>query len=478
LLLVFLFAAVAIGAAGIGRVNAGQLLPPSQKMSGVAQTAEHGSAVAGPANKIRHVIVFYQENHSFDETLGAFCERHHERCDGYTGPVKLRNGTTVDMKKSSDIVPSVFHNMQAQVSAIDRGKMDGWYRVGRCNAAWHYGCLTYYTPAQIPSLAALASKYVVSDRTFSMADSPSWGGHLFVAAATLDNFTGELPTPAPGFARGPGWGCNSKLQASWVSPTTGKLSEQPSCIPARPGTLDPKKFPHNGAMRGTPVKWVPTIFDRLDAGRLSWKLYSNVTSWGVCPSFAECEYGPQHKNLVQPREILSDAQRGTLPSFSVLLPEGPGHGTDQHNGGSMRAGDNWIGAVLSALQRSPEWSETAVFLTYDDCGCFYDHVPPGRNPDGTQQGPRVPMVIISPYAKVAYTDHHPATFASILRFTEETLRLAPLGANDRHAYDYAGAFNFAAPPSRPRTQLIPHAIPTASLRYLAAHPADPDNDPT
>src|SRR5205814_8243262 len=116
----------------------------------------------------------------------------------------------------------------------------------------------------------------------------------------------------------------------------------------------------------------------------------------ICPSFAECRYGPQHRNLVRPRDILTDAQKNRLPAFSILLPDGIYGESSQHNSTSMRVGDNWIGRVLSTIERSPAWSSTAVFITYDDCGCFYDHVAPGKNPDGTRQGVRVPMVIISP----------------------------------------------------------------------------------
>jgi len=473
-----LFAVTAVVMCATGASSRGVAAVNSSRSAAVTSRAPTAAARASvvSANPIRHVIVIYQENHSFDETLGKFCELHHRRCDGYTGTVRLKNGAVVAMHQSRDIVPNVFHNVKAQVTAVDGGKMDGWSKVGFCSKKKHFACLTYYVPSQIPSLAALASKFVVADRTFSMANSPSWGGHLYVAAATLDNFTGELPTPARGFARGPGWGCNSNLQAPWISPKTHTVSMQPSCIPARPGTLDPKRYPFNGAMRGTRVSWVPTIFDRLDAKHISWKLYSSTAVWAVCPSFAECLYGPQHDNVVATTRILRDAAHGTLPSFSVLLPEG-GKRTDQHNGNSMLVGDNWIGRAVSAIESGPDWSSTAVFITYDDCGCFYDHVPPGKNPDGTPQGVRVPMVIVSPYAKAAYTDHHQATFASILKFTEETFGLAPLSVNDRKAYDYSASFDFNAAPTGSRTTLGQHRVPAASLRYLAAHPLDLD-DPT
>jgi len=432
------------------------------------------ATATGPAQAVRHIVVLYQENHSFDETLGKFCQVHGGRCDGYVGPVRLADGSVANMTQSADVVPDVWHDVHQQTLAVDGGAMDGWGGLNGCSASGGYQCLTYYTPNQIPNLAALADKYVVSDRTFSMYNSPSWGGHVYPAAATQDSFTGDLPRPANGVTPGPGWGCDSNLVAPWIDPVTKKQSLQPSCIPAQAGTLDSRQHPYNGAFKATQAKWVPTIMDRLDAKHLSWKLYSSTSVWSICPSFAECLYGPQHANLVPTDNFLDDARANRLPSYSVLLP---GPGTSQHNGSSMLGGDNWIGEVLATLQKSSEWSSTVVFITYDDCGCFYDHVAPGINPDGTKQGIRMPMVIISPYAKAGYTDTHPATFASILRFTEETFGLTPLSINDRDAYDYANSFNFSAPIAGARVSLAQHPVSQSSRLQIAAHPIDPD-DPT
>jgi phospholipase C len=90
-----------------------------------------------------------------------------------------------------------------------------------------------------------------------------------------------------------------------------------------------------------------------------------------------------------------------------------------------------------------------LFITWDDCGCFYDQVPPGVNADGTGQGPRVPLVIVSPYARHAFTDSTPATFASILAYTEQNFGLAPLSENDAQAYPFRNAFNYRQHPLRP-----------------------------
>jgi phospholipase C len=435
--------------------------------------AEHAAI---PAGVIKHVVVIFQENHSFDETLGDYCIVHAGRCNGSIGPVTLKNGTVAHLKQSPDALPvDIPHTVAAQATAIDSGKMDGWGAITGCVHNGTNLCLTYYTPSQIPALAALADHFAISDRTFTMQDSPSWGGHVYAAAATQDGFTGDIPHNAPGVHPGPGWGCDSKRIQTWIDPVTHASSQQPSCIPAKPGVLNPSQYPYNGAFEATKVPNVPTIFDRLDAAGKHWRLYSSVYLWQVCPNFADCLYTSQHANIVPTANVLNDATNGALPALSLVLPSGPG-GTGQHPPASMLVGDNWISSIVNKIEHGPQWSSTAIFITYDDCGCFYDHVPPGTNPDGTKQGIRVPMVIVSPYTKSAFTDSTPATFASILHFTEEALGVTTLGANDAHAYDYASSFNFGAAPSGPRVTLHQQPLPAATRRYLATHPDLEDSD--
>jgi phospholipase C len=147
--------------------------------------------------------------------------------------------------------------------------------------------------------------------------------------------------------------------------------------------------------------------DRMDNATppVTWKIYSRNldkgsiyrSKWSICPTFADCLYTSQINNVVLDASLLTDAQNGTLPNFSIVIPQGV---NSQHNGFSMRQGDNWIGSLVSELMNGPQWSSTAIFLTYDDCGCFYDHVAPPR----PGLGIRIPMLIISPYAKSGYTD--------------------------------------------------------------------------
>jgi phospholipase C len=135
----------------------------------------------------------------------------------------------------------------------------------------------------------------------------------------------------------------------------------------------------------------------------------------------------------------------------------------------MIAGDNWIGQVVQAIENGPDWNSTAIFITYDDCGCFYDHVPP---PSGL--GIRVPMVIVSPYAVPEGNDSNVASFASLLAFTEHTFGLSPLSNVDANAYDYAGSFNFSQQPRR-GIPMVQTPVPKWEQRWVAAHPQD---DPT
>jgi phospholipase C len=423
---------------------------------------------------IKHIVLFYQENHSFDNVLGALCAAHTRAtpCDGTTTGI-LPSGATIALSETPDVVPNIDHSTQGQTTAIDAGKMNGFANISGCNAT-AYACYSEYQPSQIPNASALATSFTVSDRTFELSPVPSWGAHLELVAQTLDGFLGNNPfynTSASPPPMGNGWGCDSNKDEYWTAPGATTRSTVPSCIPDP--SLNPVAYPNGGAYRPTPVQHVDTIMDRLDAASLSWKLYTSDYDWAICPTFADCMDTSQKLNMVAPSQFTTDAQNGTLPSFSILLPQGGNSGpTSQHNGTSMAVGDNWIGAAVSAVEHGPDWSSTAIFITWDDCGCFYDQVPPPTSTEGI----RVPMIIVSPYAKPGFTDSTNASFASMLAYTEATFGLAPLGANDATAYDYSNAFDYLQTPLGP-VPMTQQAIAPAELQYLAAHPPNPD-DPT
>ena len=471
--------ALPVGAALMSLLCAGAVIGQPKQVG--AQTVPVRAAVdaAGrspalaPGGPIRHVVVIYMENHSFDSLLGYWCDDNPGRCPvgGMPPSVRLSNGVDVTPSTASDVVPNVRHTTGDQQTAIDGGRMDGWWRVPGCSGAAHYRCISGYQPGQVPNLARLASDFAISDATFSMQDSPSWFGHEYAVAATTDGFTGSNPGPAKNVPPQQGWGCDSDQAAQWWDGR--QLQQVPSCVPDPALTYRGAPLPNGGAFERTPVPYVPTIMDRLNAAGLPWRLYgalctTEITSpsglkectntpqslsygWAICPTFAELLYTGQCNGLnvagdgsTSDAQFITDANSGRLPAFSVVTPGRDGD--SEHNGFSMTRGDNWLGQLASAVMNGPEWNSTAVFITWDDCGCFYDQVRPGTNPDGTPQGPRVPMVIVSPWARSGYTDSTHTTFAGVLAFAEATFGLQSLGANDAGAYDFGSAFNFGQRP--------------------------------
>ncbi|MGN6380778.1 MAG: alkaline phosphatase family protein [Gaiellales bacterium] len=422
-------------------------------------------AAASTASPITHVVSVYQENHSFDNVLGRLCVLQ-SRCNGVTTGL-LPTGITIPLSRATDLVPPSPHTGQDQITAIDGGRMDGFANLKMCARVNHYSCYTQFAPSQIPNLASLAEHFTISDQTFEMDTIPSWGAHMELAAATLDGFDtnpGVNPFPSTtGALPLPGWGCESDRDNWWGSP---KIAV-PACVPDY--SLDPLAFPYGGAYRSTPVASVPTIMDRMDAAGLTWGIYAGSNVWAVCPTFAQCQYTSQKRNQHPASAVLAAAAAGTLPNLSIVTPTGP---DSQHNGFSMLQGDNWIGQVVSAVMSGPDWASTAIFITYDDCGCFYDHVktPPGM-------GIRVPMVIVSPYARPRYTDSTTASFASMLAFVEHNFRLYPLTSADAGAYDYSHSFNFSQHPLAP-VPLATHPVPRSEQLSIARHPPDLTADPT
>jgi phospholipase C len=424
---------------------------------------------------IQHVVVLMMENRTFDNVLGALCvERVQEHdpapCDG-TKEGTLLDGSTIPLSLAPDIQPSLNHSVASHLKGLNYhggvARMNGFERVAGCQAEPEpqhepYACYDQFDPeganaASIANITALADQFTISDRTFESYTSSSWTSHLEMVAATRNLFHGDNPHYMREFhppRHGPGSGCVSNEDAAYDSPTEG-LIYVPSCVPDRNG---------DGPYRESPVAYVPTVFDRFDAAGLSYRVYVNHlnTLHSPCSFFWECVTSNQVKHTVSRNGFERDARAGKLPNVSFLMAPG---NRSQHPTFSMLAGDNWIGEIIGSIQDGPLWDSTAIFLTYDDCGCFYDHVaPPKRG-----MGLRVPMVIISPYAKPHFVDHATATLASPLVFVEHNWGLAPLGDEDTNTYDFTDAFDFTQAPV-PAARMTFTPLPKWEVRYLRLHP--------
>lgn len=453
------------GVRGVSRAAAAAAVGGASLLAGgvASATGTAGPEPSGLPTAIKHVVVVLEENHSFDNLFGQFCREVADKqivrpgagdgCDGATKG-KTQDGGTIPLASAPDFVPPSNHTVQGQQVDIDGGKMDGFSSSVTCGADLA-DCYIQFDPLSgpcalgtcIPNISALATRYAVSDRTFELRSSASWAGHLVFAAATQDGFYGDNPRPSAVSAQAQstdgGWGCDSNNTTQMYN-ALRRLVTVPSCVPTSSGSLGPNWVRYAGPR----VNHVPTIFGRLRARGLSWRLYGGAGrpvgtkafqnsgwQWTICPSFAGCLDSHQRQDLVPASDVLTDARQGRLPSFSIVTPTAA---DSQHNGFLMDEGDDFIGQVVSAVQSGRDWPSTAVFVTYDDCGCFYDHVSP--LPYSQSWGVRVPMVIVSPFVKEGYTDSHPTSFAGILAFTEHLFGLAPLDTMDAHAYDFNRAF--------------------------------------
>jgi phospholipase C len=138
-------------------------------------------------------------------------------------------------------------------------------------------------------------------------------------------------------------------------------------------------------------------------------------------------------------QIVTDIQSGQLAAVTWVIPAGQ---ASDHAGGNQGLGPSWVASIVNAIGQSSFWADTAIIVTWDDWGGWYDHVaPPIRNtgnyPNSYEYGFRVPLIVISPYAKPAYVSHQQNDFGSILKFVEETFSLQQIDPSVGYADSYA-----------------------------------------
>jgi phospholipase C len=223
------------------------------------------------------------------------------------------------------------------------------------------------------------------------------------------------------------WGCDADDDVTVpVMDAEGKVSEQAPCFD------------------------FPTLADRLESAGISWRYYAPHRGvygyqWSTLDAIRHIRFGQLWKQrVVTDADFARDARKGNLPAVSWLVTGA----NSEHPPFSTCEGENWTVKEINAIMQGPLWSSTAIFLTWDDFGGFYDHVPP-PNVDQFGLGPRVPLLIISPYAKAGYISHTQYDFSSFLAFVEARLGLKPLGQRDAQANNMLDSFDFKQAPLQP-----------------------------
>jgi phospholipase C len=387
---------------------------------------------------IRHVVIVVQENRTPD-----FLFQNIPGADIAKTAIDA-HGHVVALQPMSLAAPyDLDHGHGAFLRDYDEGKMDGFGEDLNRVQQHGGGPFRYASPDQVRPYHTLARQYVFADRMFQSDQAGSFPSHQYLVSGSSE----ALPRVS--------FNASSDPYSTVTSEKGGAGCD------ARPNTVVDTIDPRDGSPGPTPFPCFdrPVLTDFLDGRGVSWRYYQDHLGpglWHAFDAISHVRYGPDYANVITPPEtILTDARHGALPGVAWVMPADDKH--SDHAGSESAEGPSWVAAVVNAIGQSPEWNSTAILITWDDWGGWYDHVSPHQYPNYFELGFRVPLVIVSPYAKQGYVSHVHHEFGSILAFCERVFHI-PKGAlrsTDVRADDLMDAFDFKQPP-RPFVKIQSH----------------------
>jgi phospholipase C len=441
---------------------------------------------------IQRVVVIFQENRTPDNLFQGLCippygsqnacgTAQHQyniaqsglNTSGQTitlGPINL-SWAAASSRQNYDLS----HTNSAFVLMYDGGKMDGANLIP-CAAATGAVCppnpqYRYVIPTDVRPYITMAQQYTFGDQMFQTNEGPSFPAHQFIyggtsaPTATSTLFAAENTGPQP-------VGCIASLtETVTMIDAAGSETAQPGEYPC---------FEHQ------------TLSDLLDAKGLTWRYYApSAGSIWTAPDAIQHVCQPQTVNnrltctgpdwtgsvVIPDAKILDDISNGQLAQVSWVIPDGAHSDHPLSNDGK---GPSWVASIINAIGNSQYWANTAIIITWDDWGGWYDHVAPKVVNDGVSWGSgyvygfRVPLIVVSPYAKAKYISHVTHDFGSILNFIETTYDLPSLGYADAYADDLSDCFDLTQSPIPFQTIAAP--VKATFFINNRSAPIDPDDD--
>jgi phospholipase C len=360
---------------------------------------------------IKHIVFLIKENRTYDNMFGRF-----PRGDGATVGID-HDGNRVPLTPLPDSMVDLQHGHSAARVAIDAGRMDGFSLLTDKNFHATRNQFTTAQPGQLPAYWGWARRYGLGDRMFSSLATSSFPNHLFTIAAQA---AGTIDGPNYGVER---WGCDS------------------------PPNVTVPVFRHGLFGRVRPCFDIQTTAGLLDRRHISWSSYgpppgARGYGWVAFDAIRPIRDGPAWNAHVFPLAWLNtDLQQGYLAAVTWIVP--PFRESDHPFGSatSLCQGENWSADIVNSIVRSKMWPSTAIVIVWDDFGGFYDHVTPPLTTGYLGMGPRVPFLVISPWAKPGI-DHTTYEFSSVLKFIGENFGLPTLTDRERRSNSIADAFQY------------------------------------
>jgi phospholipase C len=445
-------------------------------------------------HKIKHVVVIMQENRSFDSYFGTYPGADglpRDAQGNFTSCVPDPNAGHCQRPYHDPSLTNAGgpHYQGSAVEDINGGRMDGFIktveksgdldtdRLGCALTLRPLNCVDvmgYHDQREIPNYWTYAKNFVLQDHMFEPSLSWSLVSHLYMVSGWSAKCTNGLVAST----------CtanNTFPDGDLIPSSSNPLLQQ--VTGAALGLLQPvdaDDLPHSPVPPD--FAWTD-ITDLLHRHHVSWRYYvqrgtepdcpngamvcvpvpqaiQTPEIWNPLPDFATVHQNGQLGNIQNSNNLFAAARSGTLPAVAWVVPSGD---DSEHPPASILAGQEHVTNIINTIMSGPDWRSTAIFLTWDDWGGFYDHVAP-PTVDGQGYGLRVPGLEISPYARRGYIDHQTLSFDAYLKFIEDDFlggqRLDPAtdGRPDprptvRESVPVLGDlrqdFDFTQPPRRP-----------------------------
>jgi phospholipase C len=446
---------------------------PGERTGELVRGGPAGRYLVPPGiHKIKHVIVVMQENRSFDEYFGTY-----PGADGLPGRdgrftacmPDPRGGCTPPYHDRQDINGGGPHALANAVGDVNGGRMNGFSlerAMARrtctdpedpaCKIGTTPDVMGYHTAAEIPNYWAYARNFVLQDHMFEPVKSWSLPDHLYMVSA----WSARCSTGSP-------MSCRNAIKGPYE---VGQFNHAVKQMLATGTTsIDLAWTDITWLLHAAHVSWSYFVQSgtQPDCANDSFETCKPVPQdartpgiWNPLPLFGDVHQDRQTQNVKDLRTYYREAKAGTLPSVSWIVPSGS---DSEHPPGSVHRGQAHVTAVINAAMESPDWNSTAIFLSWDDWGGFYDHVVPPQI-DDNGYGLRVPGLVISPYAKRGFIDHQILSSDAYLKFIEDDFlggaRLDPqtdgrpdrrpdVRENQKLLGNLVNDFNFSQPPRPP-----------------------------